>query len=62
MLLTIVGRYNTATKEIETANGIKLGGLYVPDENKIVCLDVIGEHKLEIKVSKKGNLVAILKK
>ena len=63
MILTIKGRYNTTTKEIESVNGYKLGGLYVPDENKIVCPDdIFAEHKLEIKVSKKGNLVAILKK
>lgn len=62
MILTIAGRYITATKEIETAHGIKFGGLYVPDDNKIVCPNEFGEHKLEIKVSKKGNLVAILKK
>lgn len=62
MILTIDGIYNTDTKEIETNLGLKLGGLYVPNESIIACPNELAQHKLEIKVSKKGNLVAILKK
>lgn len=62
MIFTIDGIYNTETKEIETIAGLKLGGLYVPNEDVIASPNEFALHKLEIKVSKKGNLVAILKK
>lgn len=61
MIIKIIGKYHTSTKEIESSTGIKLGGLYVPDENKINCPNEYDEHKIDLKISKKGNLVAILK-